>query len=112
MAADDRRIRSNRCAAPDQRGTKLILALDFCARVENVGENARGSTKNAVFDRDSGVNADIVLELAAIADRQARANYYVLTDNAVAAEYRLGQDMRKVPDLRPWADRCAVIDIA
>src|SRR5262249_50799273 len=70
-AADDGGVGADRCAAPHQGGQELALAFDLRSRVHYVGEYTGRAAKDPVLERHSWIDRDIVLQLAAVTDRDA-----------------------------------------
>ena len=110
MTADDRRIGADRRAAFHQCRPELILALDFGARVVDIGEDAGRTAKDAILERHAFVERHVVLDLAAIADRDVRACHDILPERAIAADARVRQDMHEMPDARSRTDLARLVD--
>lgn len=110
MAADDRSVGSDSGALLDKGGAHLVHFGDFRAGVEDVGEDHRGSTEDAVFEGHAFIDRDVVLELAFVTDGYIRANDDVLADVAVLTNLSAGEDVGEVPDLCAFADLDVIID--
>src|SRR5205085_11989325 len=87
------------------------LALDLRPGVVDVGKDAGWPAEHAILEGNPFIDADVVLDLAAIADGHARADHHVLADDAVAPDLRPLQHMAEVPDLRAGAYPNTVVDI-
>ena len=90
---------------------KLALALDFGARIVDVGEDAGRSTEHAILKCHALVDRDIVLNLAMSADRHIRADDDVLADHAVRTDLDRAKNVAEMPDRRVVADFDAIIDV-
>src|SRR5215212_3381925 len=97
-AADDGGVGSDCGAAPHQGRPELVLALDLGARVHDVGKDTGRPAKDAILQGDARVNADIVLNLAAVADRHVGPDADALADHAVLADTGVLQHMAEMPD--------------
>jgi len=97
MAADDCCVGADAGSFANGRPPKLVLTTDEGARIIYVRKNAGRSAKDIVGELDAGVESDIVLHLAAIADFDIRADHDILAEDAISADGDLGQNMNKVP---------------
>src|SRR6478609_9444196 len=100
MTAHDRRIGADRRAALHQCRPELVLALDLGARIVDIGEDAGRTAKDAILKRDTFIKRYVVLDLAAIADRDVRAGHDVLPERAIPPDAGMWQDMHEMPDPR------------
>ncbi len=87
-----------------ERGTDLVHFADFRSGVVDVGEDHRGAAENAVFEGDTFVDTDIVLDFAFVADDCVGTDDDVLADVAVLADVGTGEDVGEVPDSRSLTD--------
>lgn len=81
------------------------------AREDVVGEHGRRPNENAIGEPCWLVDERIVLQLAAVAEHDIRANVRATTDVAVGAEPRAFADLGKVPDPRSGAERRRLGDV-
>src|SRR5262249_48877873 len=93
----DSGIRPDRAAALDHGLKKFILAINLGARVPNVGERAAWTAKHAVLQFDPFVDADIILDLAAVADVDIGPDHDILADDAIATNDAACNNMREMP---------------
>ena len=109
--ANDRGVRTDRCAALHQRALVLVLAVYMTARVEHVGKDHRWSQERVILNDHPGIDRDVILDLNVVANDAFRRNNDVLPDIAAAADARGCHNMTEMPDLRPIADLGAVVHI-
>ena len=109
-AAYDGGVGSDCGAALHQGRPELVLALDLSARVHDVGKDTGGPAEDTILQGDAGVYANVVLDLAAIADRHVRADAYVLADDAVLSDAGVLEHVAEMPDPRALADLDAIVD--
>ena len=109
MAADDCAVCSQGGAFFDEGGTNLIHLGNLRPGIVDVGKNHGRSAEYTVFQSDTFVNADVVLNLAIVSDNHPVGNKYVLSDIAIFPDQRAGTDMSPVPDTGSCADAGAVI---
>ena len=110
VATDDGAVGAERCTSFDKGGADLVHLADFRTGVVDVGEYHRRAAKNAVFQSDTFIDADVVLDLAFVADDYVGTNDDILADVAVVADFGTGEDVGEVPDFRPGTDLDFVID--
>jgi len=110
VAADDGAVGPQGGAALDEGGADLIHLSDFGAGVEDVGEDHGRAAEDAVFQGDTFVDGDVVLNFAFVADDGVWAYYDVLADVAVLADFGAGEDVGEVPDFGALADLDVVVD--
>lgn len=110
VAADDGAVGPQSGALLDEGGANLIHLGDFRPWVIYVGEDHRRSAENAVFECDAFIYADVVLNLALIANDDIRANNNILADVAVFSYFRSGKDVGEVPNLGAFANFNTLID--
>lgn len=111
MAANDGRVSADAGAFADRRAAKFVLAADEGARIVDIGENARWPAKYTVGKLDAGIERNVVLHLAAVADFDVRTDHDVLSEDAILADGDLGQNVHEVPDSGAGPDGDIVIDI-
>lgn len=87
-AWNDRRICPNRCAATDPSRSKLSVTADRGAGVRHVREDRTRSDEDFVFENDPVVQADVVLDSAAIPNHHAARNEAILPEDAMSADAR------------------------
>src|SRR5688572_4619962 len=112
MATDDRGIGSDRRAAPDSRLFEFILARNVCTRIDDVGKDAARTTKNIVVEHHAFIQADVVLDLATVADAHLWPDHDVLSDRAVATDRDVGEHVAEMPDRRALPDGDRIVDVA
>ena len=83
---------------------KLAFALDECARIDDVGENHRGTAEYVILECDALVDGDVVLYFAAVANLHVAIYIDVLADIAADSDASAGHDMAKMPDGCPFTD--------
>src|SRR6202008_163026 len=99
-------------AALDQSRAELVFALDLGAWVVDVGEHRGGPAEHSVFQGHAFVDRDIVLDLAAVADRYVRAGHDILAERAISPDAGARQDVCEMPDACPLADFAGLVDIS
>ncbi len=109
MAADDCAVCPQGCAFFDEGGTHLVHLGNLRPGVVDVGKNHGRSAEDTVFQSDTFVNADVVLNLAIVPDNHPVGNKYVLTDITILPNERTGANMSPVPDTGSCADASAVV---
>ena len=82
MPADDGAVGPQGGAFLDEAWADLVHLGDFRPWVDDVGEDHGGAAEDAVFQGNAFIDADIVLDLAFVADGDIRA------DNAILAYVR------------------------
>jgi hypothetical protein len=105
------RVGANGRPAVHQGRKELMLALDLGARVDDVCEHARGTAKNSVRQCHARVDADIVLDLASVSNRNARSNHDILANDAALANLDVTQDMAEMPNAGAITDGDGFVDI-
>jgi len=111
VAADDRRVGTDRGPHPDPRGPELVLALHVGAGIEHVGEHATGSEERVVADGHALVDGDVVLNLDPVADGHVAVDVDVLTEDAALTDAGAALHVVEEPDLRSRADLDTVVDV-
>ena len=104
VAADDGAVGTQGGALFDDGRTDLVHLGDFRPGVVDVCEDHRGAAEDAVFEGDTFVDADVVLDFALISDRYIRPDDDILADVAVFTDFGAGEDVREVPDFGAFAD--------
>lgn len=99
VAANYRAICPERCTFADVSWRKLVLAFDMCTRCKYICEYHRRTAKHILVKGHALIDGNIILEFAAITDRNIGACHNVLPDRAVTADDGARQNMRKVPYL-------------
>lgn len=112
MPAHDRRVRADRRAAADICPTKFAFALDLGAGVIDVCEDTARPAEHAVGQVHAAIDADIVLNLAAVADAYVRPHYHVLAKHAVFADHRVRPHVTEMPNLGAGADAARLVNIS
>ena len=110
-AADDGGVRPDAGAAGHAGWCELVHSVDVGARCVDVGEDGRRPDEDVVFQGHALVDADIVLDLAAVADPHVGAGHDVLAERAADADPGARDDVTEMPYARVVADLDAVIDI-
>ncbi len=77
------------------------------ARAQVVREDGRRPDEHLIVQGDSGVDGDVVLDLAAVADAHPGVDEDVLADGAAGADHCARAHVRLVPDPAASADRRA-----
>src|SRR5262249_39848222 len=85
MSANDGGVGTDCGAAFDERPGKFALTLDSCARVVDVREHAAWSAEDLILQLDAVIEADIVLNLTAVAHPDGWADHHILVDGAIFA---------------------------
>ena len=104
MAANYGAVGAECCASFDEGGTHLVHFADFRPGIVDVGEDHRGAAENAVFQGDAFIDADVVLDLAFVANGCVGTDDDVLADVAVVADFGAGKDVGKMPNSRSLTD--------
>ena len=112
MTADDRGVGSDRRAALDQRRAEFVLALDAGPRIVDVGEYRGGAAEHPVFEGDTLVDRDIVLDLAAVADRHVGTSHDILAERAIPADPGTRQNMNEMPNAGAGTDLARLVEIS
>ena len=111
-AADDRRVRPDRCAFTHDSPFAPIAALGvFRPWRQIVREHAGGTAEHVVLQLHSFVNRDVVLDLDPVADLRVRAHVNVLAERASSTDGGTRLDMAEVPYPRALADCHALVSI-
>src|SRR5262249_18629039 len=111
IAADDRRIGADGRAAPDHRWHELGFPRNIGARIYDISEDAARAAKYIVLEHNAFVDADVVLDLAAVPDHDTWPNRDVLSDRAMAPDRDVAEHMTEMPDRGVLADRHRFVDI-
>jgi hypothetical protein len=94
----------------DERPGKLGLTLDGSTRVVDIREHTAWSAEDLVLPLNTVVEADIVLNLTAVADPYGRADHHILADGAIFANLALLRMCTKC-QIRVIADFARLVDI-
>ena len=103
VATDDGAVGAERCAFFYEGGADLVHLADFRAWIVDVGKDHRGATEDAVFQCDTFIDGDVVLDFAFAADDGIGANDDILPDVAVFADFGSVKNVGKMPDFRFFA---------
>lgn len=103
VAADDCAVGAKGCSFFYQCWSHLIHFADFRSWVDDVGKNHRWAAEDTIFEDDTFINADVVLDFAFVAYFGIGADDDVLADVAVFTDLGTGEDVGEVPDFRPGA---------
>src|SRR5262249_30193134 len=109
-AADDRGVSADGHPALDDGRKEFVFSADLGAGGLDVSEHATRAAKDIVRQLHSLVDADIVLNLAAVADAHVGSDHDILSDRAIAADDAAPDDVGKMPDAGVLADLATVID--
>ena len=109
-SADDRGVRTQSNTPFHQGGADLIHLGNLCSWVIDVRKNHGWPAEHTVFQPYAFVDADIVLNLALITNRDIGTDDNVLSDIAVLAYLRSGTNMGEMPDFCTLADRGLIVD--
>jgi len=107
--ADDRRVCSDRTAAPEERPFIEAVTIDLRTGVGDVGQDTGGAEENIVFDHGPGIDRNIVLDLHSLAEDDIIGNVDVLSENTFLADFRSGLHVTVVPDFGAGTDCAAGI---
>lgn len=97
MSANDGCVRTDCSASPNCRPAIFVLARYVSTRVDHIGKDHAGATKDIVFDVHRIIDRDIVLNTDVIADPHVVSDEYVLAQRAFASDVSAATDMAKVP---------------
>ena len=100
------------CPALYQRRAGLIHTAYGGAWVPYVGEYHGRAAENLIFQRYMAIYADIVLNLAAVADAYMGVHIDILPYIASGFDDGRTHNMAEMPDMRAFADACAFVDDA
>ena len=111
IAADDRRIGTDRGSTPHSRREEFVFSFHFGSGCQDVGEYTARSAKHSVFERDPVIDGDVVLDLDVVADHDIGSRHHSLTQHTVRADSGVAENVREMPDPRAGPDRDVVIDL-
>src|SRR5262249_17754778 len=111
-AAHDGGVGADGGALAHARGPGLVLARALPARVGARWDPHGRPAGPAALQDHPRVQADVVLDLAAVPDVHAGRHQHVLPDRAVAPDLAVAHDVAEVPDLRPRPDPARQVDVA
>jgi hypothetical protein len=98
ITADDSRIGANRRPTPDDSLLEFRLAGDKRARVQDICEHAARAAENLILENETLIEADVVLDLAAVADCHVRTYHHVLTNRTTLADRYPAEHVAKMPN--------------
>ena len=104
MAADDCAVGPQSGALFHEGWADLVHLGDLCPWVVDVRKHHGWAAEDTVFEGDTLIDGDVVLNFAFVADDGVWAYYDVLADVAVLADFGAGQDVREVPYFGALAD--------
>src|SRR5215469_13361714 len=81
----------------------------MAARTDYVGKHHGWTAEYVVFQFHARIQGDVILNLYVITDAPSGGNVDVLTEIAFAANLAIRHDVRKMPDLRAFADFARLI---
>lgn len=90
MATNDSAVGTECCSFFYEGGADLVHFADFRPWIINVGENHGRPTKNAVFQDNAFIGADVVLDFAFVADNCVGSDDDILADVAVFTNFGAG----------------------
>lgn len=96
-AGNDSTVGPKRCATQNPRWLE-VASPHLGSRIAYVREHAAWAEKYLVFEGDSVVNADVVLNPAGVADNDVARNEYILPEHAIGAQGSPVHDVTKMPD--------------
>ena len=107
ISTNNRSISANRSAFLNQSFTiKFCTSLGiFTTRIDYVRKNHRGSTKDIIFEGNTFIDRDIILNFHKIADYNVVADIDILPNRTAATDFRTGLNMTEVPDFGSRGDR-------
>src|SRR3972149_2824387 len=97
-SAQDSSICPARGPALHQGRQKLNVLIDFGSGIEDVGKDGGRANEYRIFQRHAVIDADIVLNAAAVANADIWPDVHVLAQDAVFAYHRPGANVAEVPD--------------
>ena len=103
-AANDGGVGADGCPFFYKCWARLIHFSDFGPGIIDVCKDHGWAAENSVFECNAFVYAYIILNFAVVAYSDIRADYHVLADIAVFANFGVGQDVGEVPDFRFFAN--------
>lgn len=103
-------IRADGRASPHPRGFELMLAFNSAPRIDDVCEDSRGPTEDVIFEDNTVIEGDIILDLASIANNHVRTHVNVLSEYAVATDLGMFHDVTEMPDPSPLSDFTGIVD--
>ena len=102
--ADNRAVGAEGRAFFDACGAVLVFARNQRARIVNVGEDHARPAEHALCQRHPVIDADIILNPAAVADDNPVADKDILPQRYVPPNPGAARDMRPVPDTAAGPD--------
>ena len=99
MSADDGGIRAYRGSFLNDGLFVFVFAAYCCAGVDDVREDHRGSEEHVVLAAHTGIDGDVVLDLAITTEHYIGRDNNILTDITVLADDAAGHDMTEMPDI-------------
>jgi|SRR4051812_40601699 len=110
MAADDCRICANTGAATNAGREEFRLATNMRSREKHVGKNHTGATKHVVFQSDTFVNRNVILDFTAISNEDPWPDHYVLSNDTTGPDTAPRKNMAEMPYSAFFADSNVFID--
>jgi hypothetical protein len=107
---DDRRVGANSGPTAYQCFLVKVLSYDFGSGVDHIGKNTRWTTEDVVFQLDTRVYRDVVLDFDIVPDYDVTRHKNVLAQDTAVTNAGLSRDVAKVPDLGPRSYVARLID--
>ena len=111
IAANNRRVGADRRAPFHERTCELRFAFDLSPRIVHIRKDATGPAEDPILKLHAIIQADIVLDLAVVSNRDAGSHHDILTQRAMLSYLAVLEDMDEVPNPGPLADAARLIDI-
>ena len=87
VAANNRRVGTDRGATLDQCAAHFFHPTDVRTRIMDIGKDHAGPAEYIVLQGHPIVDGDIVLDLASVTNGYPRTNDDILTDVAIASDF-------------------------
>src|SRR5438874_1713078 len=104
MTADDSSVCTDGSAFLYQRSHIFASANNGTSRINDIGEDHRRAKENIILTDNSGVNADVVLNLHIAAKPYFGGNENVLAYVAALTNLAAGDEVAEMPDFSALAD--------
>jgi hypothetical protein len=108
--ANDCRVRAYGRAAADKRWPNLSCPVDECPWIDHIREDCTWPAENIVFQRNSSINRDIVLNLATVTYTDIRSDHHILTYHTPLSQRGSAQYVAEMPHFRISTYRHVRID--
>jgi hypothetical protein len=108
-AADDGAIGTEGGSASDHGGLEFGLSRQERSGKANVREDATGAHKHVIFQSDSLVDGDVVLDANASPDVNIVCDVHILAEDAAFANVGTRRHMAKMPDARGGSNVTALV---